>query len=116
LYNNFIDENELLVSKFISDNLNLMVNISNKLIQELEIGLEENINRILSTNIKLDFDWIQLVYINLNFDNLKIPIDIINIVWIDEKIKSVFIGMIIISAILGILFSLMIVIVCVQHK
>ena len=116
LYNNFIDENELLVSKFISDNLNFMVNVSNKLIQELQIGLENNINRILSTNIKLDFVFIDLVNINISFDDLKIPIDLINIVWIDEKIKSVFIGMIIISAIFAILFTIMVIIVCVEKR
>jgi hypothetical protein len=115
LYNNFIDTNEVIIENFVSDNINVMVNISNKMIDELKNSIEDNINRILSSNINLPFDKINLINIFLNLDNLKIK-SIFDISWINQKIQSIFVGLIVISSFFFIFFALLIVIACCEQK
>ena len=116
LYNHFMDENAVLVGKFMSDNLNILVNKTNDLVEQLRKQIENNVNQILNTNIHISFDPIDLVNIIINFEDFKVDPDIIDLRWINEKINSVLIGIIVFCAVIGVFFFIMVGIVCCDRK
>lgn len=116
LYNYFMDRNEDLVSGFISDNLNVMVNTTNNLVEQLRELIEENLNRILAMNIEILIDKLDLVNVLVSLDDFKVDPRIVDLLWINEKINSIFIGLIIISSITGLFFVLLVFIVCFEKN
>lgn len=116
VYNNFMDQNEILMSLFISDNLNVMVNTTNQLVEQLRNMIQENLNRILAMNIEILLDKFDLVNVIVTLDDFKIDPKIIDLLWINEKINSIFIGLIVFSGVTGSFFVLLFVIACCERK
>ena len=116
IYNDFMDTNEVIVGEFISENLNVLVNVTNKMIEELRIVLEENVNRILSLNARFIFDKLDLVEIFVSLDDFKIDPKIIDLEWINEKIQSILVALIIVSGVLSAFFGILVLIVCCERK
>jgi uncharacterized membrane protein len=112
VYNNFMDQNEVLMSVFISDNLNVMVNTTNQLVEQLRNMIQENLNRILAMNIEILLDKFDLVNVVVSLDDFKIDPKIIDLLWINEKINSIFIGLIVFSGVCASFFVILVVIVC----
>lgn len=112
VYNNFMDENGVLMSVFISENLNVMVNTTNELVEQLRNMIQENLNRILAMNIEILFDKFDLVNVIVSLDDFKIDPKIIDLLWVNEKINSIFVGLIIFSGVCASFFVLLVVIAC----
>jgi hypothetical protein len=112
VYNNFMDENGVLMSVFISENLNVMVNTTNELVEQLRNMIQENLNRILAMNIEILLDKFDLVNVIVSLDDFKIAPNIIDLLWVNEKINSIFVGLIIFSGVCASFFVLLVVIAC----
>ena len=116
VYNHFMDDNGVLVSHFISDNLNVLVNTTNELVEQLRVLIEDNLNRILATNIQIIFDQLDLVNILVRLDDFKVDPKMIDLLWINEKINSIFIGLILFSSVTALFFVLLVIMTCCESK
>jgi len=111
-YNYFIDQNSMSVTKFTNDNLNVLVNTTNRLVEQLKDLIEDNLSQILSNPINLYLEKLELIDILVNLDNFKVDPNIINVLWIFERIQSIFIGVILFFGIIGIFFLLLVICIC----
>jgi hypothetical protein len=104
IYNDFLDQNEIIVSAFISDQLNFLVNTTNQLVEQLRDVIMDHLNPILSNPLLIIFDKLDLVNIMISLDNFKINSKSLNLLWINEIIHNIFISFIVSSTFTSLFF------------
>jgi hypothetical protein len=111
-YNHFMDENESKMSNLINHHINVIVNHTNNLVEQLSDLIETRLSVILSRQIELYFDKLDLSSILIRLDTFQIDPDIVDLSWIIDRIESIFIGFIILFAILTLFFVILLLCVC----